>query len=496
MNLQTWSWTFFVIYSFGMLALGVWGSRRVKQADDYAVARKSYGPLALALAFAATTASGATFLGLPGYAYTHGVSVLWWAFGYPIGVYIGVIICLRVVSESGNKFGSRSIPEFLGDRYNSDRIRVIAALMSLILFFYLAGQLVSGLVMFETMLGLSQGPALAITTVVLLLYVTLGGAHADILTDGVQGAVMLLIAVGVAVMFVSGVSVDGGLGGTMQRLGELDPGNLATFNARAMIVATPLAVLAMIIAHIPMGMLPHIGNKLWALDSARSRRRFLVLAFTFAMLLPAMTLGGLLARVHLGDALLDGGAANQAIPALFIAVLPTALAALLCIAVLCAVMSTADGLVVSSAQVFANDLYRRTFAKRWSPELSGEALDRRVLLISRWATVGVLAGSAGVAWMLLDVNIALLVWMGIGGMTAALAGPLLLGSLWSGVTERGAMLGMLTGFITFAALHSQVLPVYWLATIGPNPFYCATLGSLSGVAITVIVSRLWPRPQQ
>ena len=115
-------------------------------------------------------------------------------------------------------------------------------------------------------------------------------------------------------------------------------------------------------------------------------------------------------------------------------------------------MSTADGLVISSAQVFANDLYRRTLAKRWSPELDGEQLDRRVLVVSRWATVGVLAVSAGVAWLLLDVNIALLVWMGIGGMTSSLAGPLLLGSLWNGVSERGALSGMLTGFITFAVL--------------------------------------------
>jgi SSS family transporter len=470
-----------------MLALGVWGSRLVKHADDFAVARRSYGPLGLALAFAATTASGATFLGLPGLAYSSGLSVLLYAFGYPIGMYLGVLICLRVVSESGNEFGSRSIPEYLGDRYGSNRIRIIAALLSLVLFFYLAGQLVAGLVMFETMLGLSQGPALIITTAVLLLYVTLGGAHADILTDGVQGAVMLLIAVGVMVMFLIGYGVEGGLRGLLQQLGELDPNNVRLFHPETRIVGSPWAIVAIIIAHIPLGMLPHIGNKLWALKADTARRRFLLMAFTSAMLLPAMALGGLLARVHLGDALLAGGA-NQAIPELFIAILPSWLAALLGIAVLCAVMSTADGLVVSSAQVFANDLYRRTLAKRWSPDLAAEALDRRVLLVSRWATIGVLAASAGVAWVLLDVNVALLVWMGIGGMTSALAGPLIIGSLWSGVTERGALWGMLTGFVTFALLHTQSLPVPWLLAQGPNPFACATLASLAGVAITVGLS--------
>jgi Na+/proline symporter len=62
--------------------------------------------------------------------------------------------------------------------------------------------------------------------------------------------------------------------------------------------------------------------------------------------------------------------------------------------------------------------------------------------------------------------------------------------LWSGVTERGALAGMLTGFITFAVLHSQILPISWLQTIGPNPFYCATLGSITGVAVTVTVSSI------
>jgi len=398
-----------------------------------------------------------------------------------------------MVSESGNHFGSRSIPEFLGDRFNSNRIRVIAAVMSLILFFYLAGQLVSGLVMFETMLGLSKGPALAITTLVLLLYVTLGGAHADILTDGVQGAVMLLIAVGVGFMFLTGFGIDGGFSGMMNRLGELDVENVTFFKPTALIVATPWAIVAIIIAHIPMGMLPHLGNKLWALDSGKHRKRFLLIAFCFAMLLPLMTLGGLLARAHLGDDLLAAGS-NQAIPQLFISILPTSLAAFLCIAVLCAVMSTADGLVVSSAQVFANDLYRRTFAKKWSPNLSEEALDRRVLKISRWATVGVLAASAAVAWALLDVNIALLVWMGIGGVTSSLAGPLILGSLWNGVNERGALWGMLTGFVGFAVLHSQILPFSWLSSIGPNPFACASFASLLGVAVTVGVSKLSGSP--
>ena len=97
------------------------------------------------------------------------------------------------------------------------------------------------------------------------------------------------------------------------------------------------------------------------------------------------------------------------------------------------------------------------------------------------------------AWALLDVNIALLVWMGIGGITSAFAGPLILGSLWPGVTERGALLGMLAGFIVFGTLHAEIFNADALVSIGPNPFACATIGALASMAITAAWSRGMPK---
>ena len=168
MDLATWSWIFMVVYIGGMLAIGVIGQRRVKHADDFATARGSYGPIFLAFAFAATTASGATFLGGPGLGYQWGFASQWGNFLYPIGVYFGVLISMRLIATTGNRFGNRSIPEYLGDRYQSEGIRIMVSIFSLVLFFYLAGQLVSGLVMFEIFLGLPPFWALLITTTVLL----------------------------------------------------------------------------------------------------------------------------------------------------------------------------------------------------------------------------------------------------------------------------------------------------------------------------------------
>ena len=201
MSLYEWSRLFLVLYIIVMVGFGYIGSKRVSGADDYATARAGYGPLVLALAFASTAASGATFLGLPGLTYNYGLSTLWIAFLYPLGIYTGILICQRTIARYGNYTGVRSIPEYLGERYRSEALRLSAAVFSLILLFYLAGQLVAGLVMFEMMLGLSQVWALGITTTVLLGYVTFGGAHADILTDGLQGLLMVFLAVAILIMF-------------------------------------------------------------------------------------------------------------------------------------------------------------------------------------------------------------------------------------------------------------------------------------------------------
>ena len=292
MSLIVWSWLFLVVYLGGMLAFGVIGRNRVQGADDFATARAAYGPFFLALAFAATTASGATFLGFPGLAYEHGTAALLSAVLYPAGVYLGVLICMRLVANVGERFGSRSIPEFLGDRYQSDGIRVIVTVASLLLFFYLAGQLLSGLVMFETMLGLSPAWALGITAVVLMIYVSLGGAHADILTDGVQGFLMLLIGVLVIILFVVGAGLDGGLGSVISNIRGQDPNQVGWINRSTPLYHSWWSQLAVLLAHIPLGLLPHIGNKIWALKTGKSRFTFLRFASVFGVTLGMLGLGG------------------------------------------------------------------------------------------------------------------------------------------------------------------------------------------------------------
>ena len=505
--LQFWGWFFLSLYLGLMIVFGFVGMSRIQNSDDFATARGSYGPLFLAFALTATTASGATFLGLPGLAYQSGFPVLFYAFVYPLGVYIGVLVCLHGVRRAGAAFGSRSMPEYLGDRFNSDILRIFAALFSMLLLFYLAGQLLAGAIMFTEMLGLEVFPALCVTALVLMFYIALGGAHADILTDGVQGALMLLLACLVLWMFFFGQGLEGGFNGVLDSLREQDPNLLKPIHPTHELFNSKWDIFAIFVAHLPLGLLPHIGNKLWALKSDKDQVRFITIAFCFGMLLPAITCGGILARALLGDALLlEGANPNQAIPQLFIATLPTWAAALICAGVLSAVMSTADGLVVSTAQIFANDIFRRTIAPRYMQNTPDSKIDRISLLISRIATGLILIGAIGLASYAREKNIALLVWIGIGGMMAATAAPMFLGVLWRRATKEGAIAGFIVGGFIFSYLHAGYVKAVqfqgsfleplglWLENQAINPYACATLGAFGSVSIMVFVSLLTRPP--
>ena len=167
-------------------------------------------------------------------------------------------------------------------------------------------------------------------------------------------------------------------------------------------------------------------------------------------------------------------------------------------------MSTADGLVVSSSQIIANDLYRRSIVPRLKhPPTAGNASTVRFYTSARVATVVILVLCAAIAWACwVDTNVLLIVWIGTGGIMSAFAGSLVFGTLWRGVTRAGAYAGLVSGFVSFLVLHAQLIDpawfapgllhsvVSWLYIEGVNPFSCSALASLTSVAFTIIVSKV------
>src|SRR5699024_638082 len=125
--------------------------------------------------------------------------------------------------EYGDTLGTRTIPEFIGNRYDSNFLRIVLAIISALLIFYVISQLVAAATMFQIMMGVDYKIGILITIVVIGVYVFMGGSHSDIMTDAVQGMLMVLIAIVVVICFVFAVGADGGFSGMIQTIQERRP---------------------------------------------------------------------------------------------------------------------------------------------------------------------------------------------------------------------------------------------------------------------------------
>lgn len=484
-TLVTWGWGFLIAYIVLIAGLGYLGYRRTATQDDYATARGGFGFLSLAFAYAATVASGSTFMGIPGMAYNMGFKAGYYAMIYPIGIYLGMLLVARITKKVGDRFGSQSVPDFLGDRYQSPLLRLLAALLALFLLFYVMAQVAAAGWMFDTILGLEYSKGIWFAGALLLLYLTAGGSHADILTDAVQGVIMVGVTLLIAGMFVTGWGVEGGIAGVNSALPadlrwsvHTDPSN-PTF-------ANWWVIFLLFVAHIGFTALPHLGNKFFAIKGTEYMRKFMTVSAIMGMLLPLMFLGGILGRAQ-GIQVQNPDAI---IPMLFVENLPAVVAAFLGVAILSAIISTADGLIIAISQIFANDLYRKTYIPWKGEDPNADAVNQRALWISRISTVGVTIAAVA-AVMTPPQYLAILLWVGVGGIIAGYSGPYLVGTLWKEASKKAALAGFLIGFGVYFALHlGPQFGLYegWYP-YNKNPFAASGIGFVTSCTVTYIVGK-------
>lgn len=470
-----------------MVGLGYVGWQRTTSQEDYATARGSYGWIILGFAFVANLASGVTFLGHPGLAYEFGFKALLLTLGYPIGAYSGVLLAGRLTKKIGDQFESQSVPDLLGDRYDSTSIRIVSTFIGFALLTYVMAQMAAAGHMFDLIFGVDYTTGVLITTVFLIAYVVIGGSHADILTDGIQGAIMLFIVAIVAGATLVGLGLDGSISAINRSLEPSMRWNVPTQESVPLFANWWIIILGVFIGHLGFVTQPHIGNKFFALRNDGQMKRFLLFTSIAAILTSLISLGGVLGRAN-GIAVEN---ADAIIPALFIEFFPPIIAAFLGVAILSAIISTSDGVVVAISQLVANDLYRKSYVPWKDKDPQADEIDTKALWISRIVTLVTIIVSAVVVLTPPDL-LSVFVMIGIGGIMAAYSGPYFVGLYWEKATEKAALIAMIVSFIIFQILY--VIPnigLYdgnaWPAISG-NPFATAGIGFIVSVTLTIVVS--------
>jgi len=166
------AWTFlFVGVSFALYLLIAWFSR-VRDTSGFYVAGRGVPAAANGMATAADWMSAASFISMAGLIST---------MGYAGGVYLmgwtgGFVLLALLIAPYLRKFGHYTVPDFIGDRYESNGARLVAVVCALFVSFtYVAGQMRGVGIVFSRFLEVDINVGVMIGMAIVFVYATLGG---------------------------------------------------------------------------------------------------------------------------------------------------------------------------------------------------------------------------------------------------------------------------------------------------------------------------------
>lgn len=165
-------WTFLFVGLTFSLYLGIAWLSRVRDTRGFYVAGRGIPAAANGMATAADWMSAASFLSMAGL-----ISFL----GYAGGVYLmgwtgGFVLLALLLAPYLRKFGHFTVPDFVGDRFESRGARLVAVFCALFISFtYVAGQMRGVGIVFSRFLEVDIGAGVAIGMAIVFVYATLGG---------------------------------------------------------------------------------------------------------------------------------------------------------------------------------------------------------------------------------------------------------------------------------------------------------------------------------
>ncbi|WP_461189659.1 sodium/solute symporter [Arthrobacter sp. Z4-13] len=406
------------VVSVATALIGFYGLRISRTTGDFYVASRTVRPWWNASAIGGEYLSAASFLGVAGLILLSGTDALW----FPVGYTAGYLMLLLFVAAPLRRSGAYTIPDFTEARLDSRAVRKVTSLVVVLVgWLYIVPQLHGAALTIRITTGLPSWVGSVAVVIVVCLTVVAGGMRSITFVQAFQYW-LKLTALAVPILFI--IFMLAGSGTPALAPPAVNPTNLAPagmYQNVSLLVALLFGTLG----------LPHVLVRFYTNPDGHSARRttliVLGLLSVFYLFPTAYGLVGRmfapgLARANQADALvlllpgeLVGGAAGDLLSAFVVA------------GAFAAFLSTTSGLVVSLAGVISQDVLG-----------AGVGGFRLAAVISIVVPLGfafmtdslALAGSVGLVF----------------AFTASTVCPvLLLGIWWRGLTDAGAIAGMLTG---------------------------------------------------
>lgn len=415
------------------IIIGIWVSKKVSSSsDDYWVAGRKIGTFANSWALMAALGSGGSILGVTGLAYRLGAS---YSFAMYAGAVAGFPLAAILVARQLRNYKVRTVPEFLDFRYKSKLLNIIAPLLIVICMeVYIVAQLKAAGVTAVYLLGIPYNTAVIITALVFTLYVSIGGMWAVTITDILQGILMVSMVVIVSIAVMAGF---GGFSQTVLKGTEASP---AFGLIREMPIISYLG--AFFVWFIAGCTVPHLVMRVFTARDANSAR----LSLNYSMLIYAvMIFAGVIAVGAAGLVLFPGLTDADTV---FLKVMdhymPSRIMAGLAVAaVMAAVMSTTDALILAVSSAIVNDIYK----KQINPSSSDKTVYKMGLVVT-W-----LAGLLAIYFAFNPPKLLTMLYTAaVGLLGSGFLAPIVLGIWWKKATSAGGLWSCVIGAASYVYL--------------------------------------------
>ena len=454
--------TILILYLAAVVVFGLWVGRGQRDATGFLLGGRNLPWWGVLLSIVATETSTVTFLSVPGVAFALGgdLTFLQLTIGYIIGRFIIVFLFLPHYFR-GDLFTAY---EVLDRRFGGTTKKTASVL------FLITRNLADGLRLFLTaivlqhVIGLELWLCVVAIGVLTIIYTFVGGMKSVVWNDCIQFFVYIAGAL------LAGGVILAGLPGGWSELAAFasDEGKFQLFNF-SLDPTVPYTFWSGIFGGIFLTLATHGTDQLMvqrylAAGSRKLAARALaasgfVVCGQFALFLLIGV--GLACFYNVNPPDVPFERADEVFSRFIVDHLPVGIVGITLAAVFSAAMSTLSGSLNSSAAAAVNDLYLPTFKEKPSP--------KHVLAVSRWLTIffGIIQIGVGIGGQYVTDTIVASVLAIAGFTTGAILGVFFLGTLTKRVSQKAALIGLVTGLavMSYVAFRTDIAWP-WFAIIG------------------------------
>ena len=478
---------------------GVWISRASARKNagngfiqNYFVGGRTMGGVVLAMTLIATYTSASSFLGGPGLAASWGLTQSWVA-----AIQIGTaFLTLGIVGKKLGLISRRikavTISDYLRARYKSPAVDIICSIMLVVFFItQMIAQFKGGATLLQSVTGLSYISALVLFSAVVIIYTSIGGFKAVVITDTIQGFIM---ACGTFLLLFFVIRAGGGMENILAYNAANNPGwdliGKGAYGADIAALRPGYLISFWVLVGVGVLGLPQTAVRSMGFKDTESLHKAMIWGtVVVGILMIGMHFAGTLALPLVGEEQLAN--TDSIIPYVVNKYMPVWAAGLFLAAPLAAVMSTVDSLLILASATILKNLYITYIAKKDAREAVRADQDENAavsestekkLKYSSFALTIIL----GMIVFILAMNPpSILVWINLfamGGLEATFFWPLIGGLYWKRGNSAACIASIICGVSTFVFFN--------LNKIAPFGIHEIVLGLLAGGIAYFIVGML------